>query len=170
VSRGSVTRRRVALALLAAVGASNVVGSAVELVAAAPGRAIAALGRVSLASPLPKVFCKMGTIEPFARRDWLTLRHADGTERTYEVDRAASARLPGPYTLRNVYGAALVFAPLLPARTTNAVVRHGVCKRAAWREPADEERHGPVTSVVIASTPRPGGLGEATRVEVPCEG
>jgi hypothetical protein len=163
------TRRHLAIAVLAIVGGSNVVGSVLELASPAAGKPVAALGRMSLASPAPKVFCKMGAIEPFAREQQLTVRYADGSEQTYDVDDDAKFHLPAPYALRNVYGAALVFAPLLPSRTTTAVVRHGVCDGAAWSPPA-RRSHGAVTSVVIASFPRAGGVGGGTRVEVPCKG
>jgi hypothetical protein len=158
--------RTVALGVLLVLGSSNAVGSTVELVAPRAGKAIAAVGRLSLASPAPKVFCKVGGIEPFARQHSVDLRYDDGHVESYVLDRAQSARLRGPYALRNVYGAAVAFAHVLPRHTTEAVVRHGVCVGAAFGIRA--AGHGPVRSVVMNSAPRPGGLGAPTRVEVPC--
>jgi hypothetical protein len=156
------------LSILAIVGTSNVIGSSVELVSPRAGKAIAAIGRASLASPAPKVFCKMGGIEPFAREHAIELRYEDGTTSSYAVDRARTIRLRGPYALRNVYGAALVFAPLLPPRTTEAVVQHGLCDGMALDTPLGDGLHGPPRSVVVTSSPRAGGAGEASRVEVTC--
>jgi hypothetical protein len=160
--------RIAALSVLAIVGTSNVLGSTVELVSPRAGKAIAAIGRVSLASPAPKVFCKMGGIEPFAREHAIELRYEDGTTASYAVDQARSIRLRGPYALRNVYGAAFVFAPLLPPRTTEAVVQHGLCEGMAFDTPLGDGLHGSPRSVVLTSSPRAGGVGAASRVEVAC--
>jgi hypothetical protein len=160
-------RRSVALATLGLVGGSNALGSGIALAWPRVGEPIAALGRVALASPAPKVFCRMGAIEPFAREHHITVRYADGGERRFDADDRESVRLPGPYALRNVYGAALVFATALPARTTTAVVTHGVCDGAASTTFLDAGEHGPATSVVIESAPRT-RPGDVTRVEVPC--
>ncbi len=160
--------RVAALSILAIVGMSNVIGSTVELRSPGVGKAIAAIGRVSLASPAPKVFCKMGAIEPFAREHAIEVRYQDGTTASYATDRARMIHLRGPYALRNVYGAALVFAPLLPPRTTAAVVQYGLCEGMAFDAPLGDGLHGPPRSVVITSSPRAGGVGEASRVEVAC--
>ena len=160
--------RIAALSVLAILGASNAIGSTVELVSPRAGKAIAAIGRVSLASPAPKVFCKIGAIEPFAREHAIELRYEDGATASYAVDRTRTIHLRGPYALRNVYGAALVFAPLLPPRTTAAIVQHGLCEGMALDAPLGDGLHGPPRSVVITSSPRGGGVGEASRVEVAC--
>jgi hypothetical protein len=163
---GRLIGRALALSLLAVVGASNAVGSTLELGFPRLGRAVAAVGRVALASPAPKVFCKMGEIEPFARSHTVELRYDDARV-SYAIDDARAIHLRGPYALRNVYGAALVFAPLLPARTTEAVVRRGVCDGMAFSAPRSGG-HGPVRSVLISSSPRGAGGGAETRVEVTC--
>ncbi len=163
--------RRVAVALLAIVGASNAVGSTIELVSPRAGKAVAALGRAALASPAPKVFCKMGATEPFARAHAIEVRYADGATVTYGEDDLRARRLRGPYALRNAFGAALVFAPILPARTTRAVVQRGVCEDAAFEgglADADVRAHGRARAVAITSAPRAGRAGEPTRVEVAC--
>ncbi len=158
--------RTASLAALLVLGCSNALGSTLELVAPRAGRTIAAVGKLSLASPAPKVFCKVGGIEPFAREYSVELRYDDGYAESYALDRAQSARLRGPYALRNVYGAAVAFAHLLPPDTTEAVVRHGTCEGNVFGVRANG--HGPIRSVVLRSTPKPGGLGAPTRVEVTC--
>jgi hypothetical protein len=160
--------RVLALSVLAILGTSNALGSSVELVLPRAGKAIAAIGRASLASPAPKVFCKTGGIEPFAREHTIELRYADGATASYPVEQSRAIRLRGPYALRNVYGAAIVFAPLLPARTITAVVSRGLCDGMAFDAPLGDRRHGPPRSVVVKSSPRPGGIGKESRVEVAC--
>src|SRR5262249_39237958 len=97
--------RRAPLVAILVLGASNAVGGTMGLASPKLGAAIAAPGRMLLAAPAPKVFCKVGDLEPFARVHTVELVYADGRVASLGFERGRSPSLPGPYALRNVYGA-----------------------------------------------------------------
>ncbi|MCH7227677.1 hypothetical protein [Haloferula sp. A504] len=66
-------------------------------------------------APYPKVFCEVDGYEAFAASFRLEGRRADGSPWHCDIDPERYARLAGPYNRRNVHGAALAFAPRLPA-------------------------------------------------------
>ncbi|MEY2546824.1 MAG: hypothetical protein QOG48_1941 [Verrucomicrobiota bacterium] len=73
-------------------------------------------------SPCPKVFCDMNGLEPFASTFTLT---ANGRETiSLPITPQLYARLKGPYNRRNVYGAAVAAAPILPEQMRQSVLRY----------------------------------------------
>jgi len=87
-----------------------------------------ALKGIALAStiaPCPKVFCDTKGLEAFASTFVLrfeTNGHAADVALVPEL----YSRLKGPYNRRNVYGAALSFAPRLPTPLWRAVFEYGL--------------------------------------------
>lgn len=160
--------RRWGLGALLGLGLASVLGSAVEVVAPGPGRVLGGLGKLSLASPYPKVFCRVGDEEAFGFEHTVELRYRSGASVRARLDRALFERVAGPYAYKNAHGAALAFAPRLPARTTEAVVRHGLCGGAPLLRGTSLVRGEAASVVIIESSPRGGALGKARRVEVPC--
>ena len=179
-TNGSWARaRRVGLALLLALGVASVAGSALETVAPLPGKLLAGVGKLSLASPYPKVFCRVGDEEAFGFEHVVELRYPSGAIVRAPFDRALLEQVRGPYAYKNAHGAALAFAPRLPPRTTEAVVRHGLCGDAILRGTSldrgnpDLGRGHPgnleaPSVVIIHSAPRGGALGAPRRTEVKC--
>ena len=82
------------------------------------------IGAVSVAAPLPRVFSDVRGLETFASRFELEVETASGVERR-EIDPELYSRLGGPYNRRNVYGAALSYAPRLPQRLWRQVFCYG---------------------------------------------
>ncbi len=72
------------------------------------------IGLASGIAPFPKVFCESDGYEAFAARFVLEGVYPDGRVWTRQIDPEFYAQLQGPYNRRNVYGAALAFAPRLP--------------------------------------------------------
>ena len=72
------------------------------------------LGLATGFAPFPKVFCETGGYEPFAAT--FTMTGIDEENQPVKIPFTAEryAQLDGPYQRRNVYGAALAYAPRLP--------------------------------------------------------
>jgi hypothetical protein len=73
-------------------------------------RALRGAGLATGISPFPKVFCEADGYEPFAAAFSLT----DDKGVDIAIDAERYSQLRGPYQRRNVYGAALAYAPRLP--------------------------------------------------------
>ncbi len=118
-SRGMIRRNLLAVALLV-FGCLQMVGYVVD----AP--ALRGVGAASAAAPFPKVFSDVSGFETFSAG--FTLRGLDGEGRAFELPITPElySRLEGPYNRRNVYGAALSYAPRLPEPLWQAVWRHGL--------------------------------------------
>lgn len=99
------------------------------------------IGAASAAAPFPKVFSDVDGYETFAAS--FTLRGLDGNDApfTLEITPELYSRLAGPYNRRNVYGAALSYAPRLPEELWQSVWCHGLGPNGPLREefglPAD---------------------------------
>lgn len=76
----------------------------------ANSRTLRGLGIATGIAPYPKVFCEAKGYEPFAAE--FTITDQNDTEIPLTAERYS--RLEGPYQRRNVYGAALAYAPRLP--------------------------------------------------------
>jgi len=106
-------------------------------------RALRGIGAASGAAPLPKVFTAHRGVETFAAEFRI---HYDlaGEPRVMALTPERAARLAGPYERRNVYGAALAYGPVLPARLRDPVLRRALRPDGALRAelglPAGAER------------------------------
>jgi hypothetical protein len=88
-------------------------------------RVLRGLGAISVVAPFPKVFCAQNGCEGFAAEFVL---HAQTKTRgmvTVPLTPERYSRLAGPYNRRNVLGAALAGAPLLPEPVWQSVFCHG---------------------------------------------
>lgn len=160
--------RKWALGALLSLGLSSVLGSAVELVAPSLGKVVGGVGKLSLASPYPKVFCRVGDEEAFGFEHIVELHYPSGAVVRAPFDRVLLDQVHGPYAYRNAHGAALAFAPRLSARTTEAVVRHGLCGAAPLLRETSLQREESPSVVIVESSPRGGALGKTRRVEIAC--
>lgn len=95
------------------------------------------LGLATGISPFPKVFCEADGYEAFAARFQLEGTHADGRPWSRTLDPVLYAQIEGPYNRRNTYGAALAFAPRLPADLRNQVLSVALRPGSALRKELD---------------------------------
>lgn len=112
--------RNVAALALGLVGSMQMLGYITGSVA------LRGIGAATAASPLPKVFSDVDGLETFASRFTLRYRDARGDVREMLITPESYGRLGGPYNRRNVYGAALSYAPRLPDPLWQAVYCYGL--------------------------------------------
>jgi hypothetical protein len=89
-------------------------------------KAIKGLGAATVASPLPKVFSDVRGLETFASDFSLSFQLPGGNQRELSITPELYQRLAGPYNRRNVYGAALAYAPRLPLPLWETVFCYGL--------------------------------------------
>jgi hypothetical protein len=139
--RGLRWRNAAALALGAA-GCLQMIGYV------SGSRTLRGIGAATVVSPLPKVFSDVDGLETFASTFTLRYAHADGTTRELRITPAVYGRLAGPYNRRNVYGAALSYAPRLPRDLWEPVYCYGLAAQGPLRRElglADEDHDFMVT-------------------------
>jgi hypothetical protein len=88
-------------------------------------RTLKGLGIVSTVAPYPKVFCDLGGYEGFASKFTIHYDNFVGEHVELPITPEVYARLAGPYNRRNVYGAALAGAPILPEAMWQSVFCYG---------------------------------------------
>lgn len=86
--------------------------------------AVRGIGAVTAAAPFPKVFSDVDGLETFASDFTLHWQDALGGSHAWPITPDLYARLPGAYNRRNVYGAALSYAPRMPEALWQAVFCH----------------------------------------------
>jgi hypothetical protein len=91
------------------------------------------IGAATAASPLPKVFSDVDGLETFASEFTLRYRNADGVVSQLQITPELYGRLTGPYNRRNVYGAALSYAPRLPRQLWESVFCYGLAPSGPLR-------------------------------------
>ena len=113
--RSRVFRANVLALLLTGLGCSQMAGYLVG------SRPLRGLGAATCAAPFPKVFSDVDGLETFAST--FTLAGMDGAGAPFEIELTPElyGRLEGSYNRRNVYGAALSYAPRLPEPLWQAV-------------------------------------------------
>jgi hypothetical protein len=87
-------------------------------------RSLRGLGAALAVAPFPKVFSDVDGLETFASEFTLHWRDGQGHARVLPITPEVYARLGGAYNRRNVYGAALSYAPRLPEPLWQAVFCH----------------------------------------------
>lgn len=86
------------------------------------------IGAASLLAPLPKVFSDVDGLETFAS-DFYILEKQEGLETNKtQITPELYSKIKGPYKRRNVYGAALSYAPRLPKSLWQPVFNYGFKK------------------------------------------
>lgn len=158
--------RRIGVGLLLLLGLVQMGGAMLQTLAPSAGKAIAGIGRLTVASPNPKVFTRAGDQEPFAFTFELEVTHTDGRVVRQPMDARRYSRIEGPYMYRNVYGAMLAFGDFLPNETVDAALRYGLCESGHLAAALDHR--APVASAVVHTIARGHGEQPAPRV-VTCE-
>jgi hypothetical protein len=87
------------------------------------------------ASPAPRVFSSVQGLETFSSDFYIEWKDRNGTAHTTKLTPELYSRIKGPYNRRNVFGAALSYAPVLASdpRTRpmyDSVVRYALCGTA----------------------------------------
>jgi len=101
--------------LLAAVGLLQIAGWLTGV------SALRGVGAASAVAPFPKVFSDVDGLETFASEFTLEAEVRPGEWTSVPITPQLYRRLDGPYNRRNVYGAALSYAPRLPPELWEAV-------------------------------------------------
>ena len=99
--------------LIGVLGSLQIVGHATG------SRTIRGLGLATGIAPYPKVFCEAEGYEPFAANFTITGTDDNGAPVQIPLTAERYSQLKGPYQRRNVYGAALAYAPRLPEDLRN---------------------------------------------------
>lgn len=158
--------RSLALTSLTILGLASVGGTLLTPVAPRLGAAVAGVGKLSLASPFPKVFCQFGDTEPWTWDHTVTVTWEDASVSVVPLDRATARRHVGPYPYRNAYGAAVAYGSLLPADTVTAVLTHAACQDPRFLEVLGLPE-GEVRQVRVDSYP-PGAGAAPRHTEIAC--
>lgn len=122
-----ITRDRIAIALIA-IGLLQMLGHVLHL------PLLRGIGLASGISPFPRVFCEVRGYEAFAATYFIEWDAADGSRASERLTPEWYACLGGPYNRRNVYGAAIAFAPRMEPALRDAVL-------AAAMAPGSSLRH-----------------------------
>jgi len=159
-----------AAALLLVVGLVQMVGDLVHL------PAVKAMGAATCASPAPKVFTSVRGLETFSTRFFIEWDGQDSKTHSLPLTPEIYARLQGPYSRRNVYGAVLAFGPILvmDPKTRpmfDSVARFALCGEAPVLREIGVDPTGIRGRVRVRLEPRPGTrIGDlALAFEAPCE-
>lgn len=149
-------RYTAAAVLLVILGAAQMAG---DLSGLLPLKAIAA---ATGASPAPKVFSAVQGFETYSTRFFI-----ESEGRRIELTPEVYSRVRGPYNRRNVYGAALAYAPVLPAPLRDPVVRRALCGDAPLLRELGIGLSPPVV-IVLEPLPGTGRPDLQTRFPVSC--
>ena len=114
------------------------------------------IGLASGIAPYPKVFCEAGGYEAFAA-DFLIEGERDGMPWSRRLDPDWYSKLEGPYNRRNVYGAALAFAPRLPEDLRRNLMNEALAPGSRMRSELGIPPE--VTGLKVIITPRAGETG-----------
>jgi hypothetical protein len=154
-----MTRYRLSAALLVILGIAQIAG---DLAGSLPLRGIAA---ATGASPAPKVFSTVRGLETYSTRFYIEWP-GNRIELTPEI----YSRIRGPYNRRNVYGAALAYAPVIPAEMRDPVMRRALCGAAPLlRELGFDAGVSRPITVVLEPLPGTELSGLPTRFPVACD-
>jgi len=96
-------------------------------------RPLVGLGAAWGLSPRPKVFSDVEGLETFSSTFSLVWTDETGAAERLEITPAVYSRLAGPYNRRNVYGAALSYAPKLPDALWQPVYCYGLAEGGPLR-------------------------------------
>lgn len=91
------------------------------------------LGVAGVFAPFPKVFCEADGYEAFAARFFLEGEHSHGGAWSCELTPEIYSQLSGCYNRRNVYGATLAGAPLIPEKLRETLLERSLAENSALR-------------------------------------
>lgn len=89
--------------------------------------AIKGIAAATNASPAPKVFSAVRGLETYSTRFFIEWTTPEGEVDRIELTPEVGSRIEGPYNRRNVYGAALAYAPVLPPELRDPVLDAALC-------------------------------------------
>lgn len=112
--------RNVGACLLGIVGLLQIGGHLVGV------KALKGIGAATAASPFPKVFSDVDGLETFASDFVLHYKLKSGEEHKLSITPELYQQIAGPYNRRNVYGAALSYAPRMPEKLWQTVFCYGL--------------------------------------------
>jgi hypothetical protein len=121
-----------------------------------------------MVSPIPIVFSDANGFEAFAAKFEIELTLKDGSQSVRPISFKEASKLRGPYNRRNVFGAAIGYAPRLPLQMVVSVLRYGLCAGG----PLVEEFELPSTIENVALVIHDGTKGRESqnfRYEVTCQ-
>lgn len=121
-----ITRNHLTIALTA-IGMLQMVGHTLRV------PALRGAGLATGVSPFPRVFCENEGYEAFAATYFLEWEDADGTGISKQLTPEWYARLAGPYNRRNVYGAAIAFAPRMKPELRDSVLAYAMAPDSPLR-------------------------------------
>ena len=121
--------RNILASAILVIGLSQMAGFLIDLLP------LRALGAASVIAPLPKVFTDVDGVETFASRFVLEYTGPNGESDQLEITPEVYGMIRGPYTRRNVYGAALSYGPTpnFPGPLFNAVFEYGLIEPGPLR-------------------------------------
>ncbi len=119
-------------------------------------RPLVGLGAAWGISPRPKVFSDVDGLEPFSSTFAFVWRDENGEAKRMEITPEVYSRLAGPYNRRNVYGAALSYAPRLPEELWRPVYCYGLASDGPLRRELrlPERTDGLATEIVTRTRGR----------------
>ena len=93
------------------------------------------IGAATVASPAPKVFSSVQGLETFSSEFYVEWTDRTGVAHSFKLTPEVYAHVKGPYNRRNVFGAALAYAPILQEdphtkEMFESVVRYALCGQA----------------------------------------
>lgn len=121
-----ITRNHLAIALTA-VGLLQMAGYALRV------PALRGVGLATGVAPFPRVFCENDGYEAFAATYFLEWDDESGGRVARQLTPEWYARLAGPYNRRNVYGAAIAFAPRMTPELRDAVMAYAMAPDSPLR-------------------------------------
>jgi len=84
-------------------------------------------GVLTAASPLPLVFSEVKGVETFASDFYMQWVEEDGDSVKVKMTPELYSKIKGPYNRRNVFGAAIAYAPVLPEKVWEPILKYGIC-------------------------------------------
>ena len=114
-------------------------------------RTIRGLGIATGIAPYPKVFCEAEGYEPFAANFTISGTNSIGNPVSIPLTAERYAQLDGPYQRRNVYGAALAYAPRLPENLRTHLFKKVLSKDS----PLSNELNLPPLTCLLYTSPSP---------------
>ena len=121
-----ITRSNIFASILFIVGCTQMTGYTTG------SKMLRGIGAASVISPSPKVFCvaeiqdgQGAMLETFSSQFSLVYT-VNGARNVLPFDPKTGHLLRGPYNRRNVYGAALSYAPCLPRGLVNEILHFGL--------------------------------------------
>ena len=115
----SIRWRNFAACIVGGLACTAMLGDALHI------PALKGVASATAIAPCPKVFCDTKGMEAFASEFFLRFE-VEGQEHEIKLTSQLYSKLKGPYNRRNVYGAALSFAPRLPEPLWRSVFNYAL--------------------------------------------